>query len=250
MEVHHHPDLHHKKKNFKEYFLEFLMIFLAVTLGFFAENIREHLSDSAKEKEYLESLVQDLKLDQQVLSQNIVELQSGISMMDSMITILDHPSMVSNNTGTLYFLARLSPRLQPLIINDRTFEQLKNSGNFRLIKSIGTSNKIMDYYNKIPLVKLLESINETEFTQYKSVAAKVFYPEVFVSTEGNGNEINRISGTPSLRTADNELLQELSVFAVYMHGTKKGILDSDEEIKKSGASLIDYLEKEYHLKDQ
>jgi len=33
MEVHHHPDLHHKKKNFKEYFLEFLMIFLAVTLN-------------------------------------------------------------------------------------------------------------------------------------------------------------------------------------------------------------------------
>jgi hypothetical protein len=42
MEVHHHPDLHHKKKNFKEYFLEFLMIFLAVTPGFVAENIREH----------------------------------------------------------------------------------------------------------------------------------------------------------------------------------------------------------------
>ena len=28
MEVHHHPDLH-KKKNFKEYFFEILMIFLA-----------------------------------------------------------------------------------------------------------------------------------------------------------------------------------------------------------------------------
>jgi len=33
MEVHHHP--HVEKKKFKEYFLEFLMIFLAVTLGFF-----------------------------------------------------------------------------------------------------------------------------------------------------------------------------------------------------------------------
>ena len=40
MEVHHHP--HVAKKNFKEYFLEFLMIFLAVTPGFVAENIREH----------------------------------------------------------------------------------------------------------------------------------------------------------------------------------------------------------------
>jgi hypothetical protein len=88
----------------------------------------------------------------------------------------------------------------------------------------------MDYYNKIPLVKLLESINETEFTQYKSVAVKVFNPEIFISTEGNGNEINRISGTPSLRTADNELLQGLSVFAVYMHGTKKGALQRNMQL--------------------
>ena len=43
MEVHHHPDLHHEKKKWKEYFLEFLMIFLAVTLGFIAENIRESI---------------------------------------------------------------------------------------------------------------------------------------------------------------------------------------------------------------
>src|SRR5215471_5281072 len=43
MEVHHHP--HVEKKRFKEYFLEFLMIFLAVTLGFFAENIREHFAE-------------------------------------------------------------------------------------------------------------------------------------------------------------------------------------------------------------
>ena len=43
MEVHHHP--HVAKKNFKEYFLEFIMIFLAVTLGFIAENIREKITD-------------------------------------------------------------------------------------------------------------------------------------------------------------------------------------------------------------
>src|SRR4051812_9497108 len=55
MEVHHHPDLHHKTKNFKEYFLEFLMIFLAVTMGFIAENIRENITENAKAKEYAQS---------------------------------------------------------------------------------------------------------------------------------------------------------------------------------------------------
>jgi hypothetical protein len=34
MEVHHHP--HVEKKGFKEYSLEFLMIFLSVTVGFIA----------------------------------------------------------------------------------------------------------------------------------------------------------------------------------------------------------------------
>jgi hypothetical protein len=42
MEVHHHPEV--DKKGFKEYLLEGLMIFLAVTMGFFAENLRESIS--------------------------------------------------------------------------------------------------------------------------------------------------------------------------------------------------------------
>ena len=46
MEVHHHPQLTHQPKPWKEYLLEGLMIFIAVTLGFFAENLREHISDS------------------------------------------------------------------------------------------------------------------------------------------------------------------------------------------------------------
>jgi hypothetical protein len=44
MEVH-HPHLAHKEKPWKEYLLEGLMIFLAVSMGFIAENIREHISE-------------------------------------------------------------------------------------------------------------------------------------------------------------------------------------------------------------
>src|ERR1700753_1563901 len=51
MEVHHHPDV--EKKGFKEYLLEGLMIFIAVMMGFFAESIRENLSDHSKEHEYI-----------------------------------------------------------------------------------------------------------------------------------------------------------------------------------------------------
>ncbi len=247
MEVHHHTHPSHGKKNWKSYFWEFLMLFLAVFCGFLAEYQLEHVIEHQREKQYIESLVADLKSDQDVLSQHILHVNTGLSMMDSVINILNMPSQLSDNTGKLYFLARLAPRLNPLSTNSRTFEQLKNSGNFRLIRNIATSNKIMTYYEKFPLIRLLESVNETEFTEYKKVAAKIFDPAVFLSSEGKNDEIKRLSFNPPLRSTDKELLQELSVFAVYMHGTKKGILGNDEALKINGAALIEYLQKEYHL---
>jgi hypothetical protein len=63
MEVHHHPDLHHKRKKFKEYFLEFLMIFLAITMGFFAENLREYFKDESELKNDMQSMIADLRTD-------------------------------------------------------------------------------------------------------------------------------------------------------------------------------------------
>jgi len=59
MEVHHHP--HFGEKNIKEYLLEGLMIFLAVSMGFLAENIRENIQKH--ERELIILLRNDLKFD-------------------------------------------------------------------------------------------------------------------------------------------------------------------------------------------
>ena len=61
MEVHHHP--HVEKKNFKEYFLEFLMIFLAVTMGFFAESFRENITEKKMMHGYMAQMVENMKFD-------------------------------------------------------------------------------------------------------------------------------------------------------------------------------------------
>lgn len=65
MEVHHHPNV--ERKSFKEYFFEFLMIFLAVTMGFVAENIREHFSDTKTAHVSMNSYRNDLQGNQKEL---------------------------------------------------------------------------------------------------------------------------------------------------------------------------------------
>ncbi|MEY4553504.1 MAG: hypothetical protein RL099_1832, partial [Bacteroidota bacterium] len=69
MEVHHHS---HKPKNWKEYITEFIMLFAAVTLGFFAENVREHQIVIERKNQNLLAMVQDLKRDSVQLQQRII----------------------------------------------------------------------------------------------------------------------------------------------------------------------------------
>ena len=50
MEVHHPHHASHRK-NWKEYLLEGIMIFVAVSMGFIAEQIREHIIDRHHEQD-------------------------------------------------------------------------------------------------------------------------------------------------------------------------------------------------------
>ena len=62
MEVHHPHHPTHKKK-WSEYIIEFVMLFTAVTLGFFAENVREHMAEKEKKKELLLAVARDFETD-------------------------------------------------------------------------------------------------------------------------------------------------------------------------------------------
>jgi hypothetical protein len=132
MEVHHHPDLHHKPKKWKEYFLEFLMIFLAVTMGFIAENIREHIMEHKREKQYMQSLLLDLKTDisniEMVQKQNLLAKQVG----DSLFLLLTLPDY-TNETNSIYYYGRVFSARTFFNMRDGTLKQLNNAGGLRLI---------------------------------------------------------------------------------------------------------------------
>jgi hypothetical protein len=140
MEVHHHPKV--EKKNFKEYFLEFLMIFLAVTLGFFAENIREHFSDEEKAKQYVQTLYYDLKDDTATLNFCVPYFQTQINRIDTLRGELKKEAQM--NVGLANRMAADMRLYGNFMYHDRTISQLKSSGNFRLLNS-ALADSIMEY---------------------------------------------------------------------------------------------------------
>jgi len=137
MEVHHHPDLHHSPKPWKEYILEFIMIFLAVTLGFFAETIREHISENGKAKELAESLYKEVYSDSVNIQKILITRARKEEELDQFISYMRDSSLI-NVSDRFYrsfawsFLISSTVLFEPA---DGMLNQLRNSGSLRYFKS-------------------------------------------------------------------------------------------------------------------
>jgi hypothetical protein len=122
MEVHHHPHSENLPagqagKRFKEYFLEFIMIFLAVTMGFFAETIRENVTEHRRAKEFAESMVQDLREDTAQLRsyRGILILQQMLQTHSSnYLPMLNPPILPQANSIGMVYSAVLIVILYPM----------------------------------------------------------------------------------------------------------------------------------------
>jgi hypothetical protein len=228
MEVHHHPDLKHTRKPWKEYILEGLMIFLAVTLGFFAENFRESRVDGETEKHTIESLLL-------CLGSDTIQMKNIIAENTRIINHLDNLNKLKNediNKGEVKgkFLSESINGLtsDPFFkTNDGALEQLKSSGMFRLIhkhsiidsilkydlKNKSTVNQEADYYyffkealTSIRQVLDLSILRDTAYLKYNFINDGIdfeFKNVVDIAITTDKNKIKSLYGSKKLTKLRN-----------------------------------------------
>jgi hypothetical protein len=145
MEVHHHPEV--EKKGFKAYLLEGLMIFLAVTMGFFAESLREHISDNNREKEYIRSFAEDLKKDTAALHYSMRRLNHDVKACDSIIRWYATNKLMQKPDSVIVLMSFDAGHSVDVFFNDRTSSQLKGTGSMRLIRNKAIADSMLKYWN-------------------------------------------------------------------------------------------------------
>jgi hypothetical protein len=266
MEVHHHPhiDSHlHGKKKFKEYFLEFLMIFLAVTLGFFAENIREKIADNNKEREYMESVVQDLKSDTTEMAYAIAGWDKSNSNADSILIYLKKDLSPSTVNVLYNLLNRDFFHFNLFKYNDKTIQELKSSGDFRLIRDKDITDSIMAFDVDMKYILLMEQDIKDFMMDSKNMESKIFD---FSQLNGNTDNYAQIHGntallllnlqTPEMQsngtllTTDKETIAEYYNKLYTFHKISRYHTYLFREDKKKATLLLEQIQKHYHLKDE
>ena len=173
MEVHHHPDLHHEKKKWKEYFLEFLMIFLAVTLGFIAENIRESISEHERAKVFAASMLKDLEADTAQLRPYRTYFDYAASNVDTLMQMLSSHDLKDIPTGKLYWYGLWGGAHRFFIPNDATFQQMKSSGSLRYFDKTIAYN-VANYDRLCRMMQTTEASLNSRYGEARKSRALIF----------------------------------------------------------------------------
>jgi hypothetical protein len=237
MEVHHHPDLHHKKKNFKEYFLEFLMIFLAVTLGFFAENIRENISEHSRAKVLAQSLFDDIKKDTAALNFSIQFTNRKLEAIDSLRYMLALSRSQWNDT-VLYRNFGFITRLIPFERTSGTYDQIKSSGSLRYFdQSLVNLMNAYDVAAKRVLAR--EDIDE-------KITIEQFFP--FLINDFNDITFDMSHEFSFASSTDSTSLKKLIKYAVAFENSRTRTLQEYDNLRSSAIDLLTALQKKYNLK--
>ncbi len=153
------------RRTFSNFFVELLLIILGVLSALAVENFRESISDKTKEKEYLLALRDAIQSDTAVIKK---ETQRCFSKQNACAVILQ---LVEGDTQAEIPQDKLEDMTASIVMlidpvyNTAIYEDLKSSGNLKIISNNELRNSVISYY--ADLYKISDRFSEMAlFTSY------------------------------------------------------------------------------------
>ena len=176
MEVHHHA--HTERKRWTHYFWEFLMLFLAVFCGFLAEYQLEHKIERDREKQFMQTMAEDLKSDSAQFNRLIKSRKSRIRQLDTLFHLIASDEYLTNGRKVYDLYEFPYWDILRFFPSDRTMQQLKNGGNLRLIRKRNVSNALIRYDVLVRNYKEYEPLQAELATQINKHLEKLLDPSI------------------------------------------------------------------------
>jgi hypothetical protein len=238
-------------KKWYVYFIDFIMLFVAVTLGFFAENVRDQQTEKNREISYLKNVHEDLLVD-------INRFEFVKSSNNFRLLLLDSLHMEINKASpdlpSLYYYIRNLALRTTFESSHLGLDQIKASGGFRLIQNAKIIAGIQDYERMLNSTMKLEEAREHSLEQARFKMAVVFDASTLYRMTKNQNMGDRKIGKLSFKrpafaapfvVSDHETFNELINLVTLSSTINLYLNDRYDELKSIAKELDAAIIREY-----
>jgi len=245
MDVAHHPQLEHKHKPWKEYLLEGFMIFIAVMMGFIAENIRETITNSEHARQLTAQLVQDLKADTVKLNDTYRGETGIMKYNDTLFNLLQQPLAKADLKGIQRLIGR-SHSLWPFHPSLGATGAIKNELHLKQF----SNSQIISYISKFEgHIELLHTVQDITLLYQRKFLDPFLYSHF---TPQNLKAAFDRTPLPDsqMRNLTQQDLTQLAAQMVLIRINTKELVDDNRLLKDDVVSLLNYVTKQYNLEEQ
>ena len=244
MEVHHHPEV--EKKGFKEYILEGLMIFVAVMMGFFAESIRENITNGEHAKQLTTQLVRDLKTDTAILNENIGFERIMAKRDDSLFNLLQQPLDKVDRKRMQYLILK-AYSLKLFYPTLGAITAIKNELHIKQFSDSKIGVYITAYEDRAKVLKELEDVQKRNMSTYIEEFLKDHFTPVNMKAAFI-DEKPIVNG--DMRDLSSNSITRFSIELSLIQGFNNDLISYDKKLKANAVDLIKYVKKQYNLEDE
>ncbi len=149
------------------------MIFLAVTMGFIAENIREDITEHQRAKTFAATMIQDLKADTVQLAAYNRYYSRAANNIDTFMQLLTANDPQNIPSGKLYWYGLWGGARNNFVSNDATFQQMKSSGSLSFFKPV-IATDVTKYDRFCRLLQATDEMNRDVYTEVRKTRSMIF----------------------------------------------------------------------------
>lgn len=247
METHAHHLHKAPGHGWKHYVFEFLMLFLAVTLGFLVENKREYYADERRGKQYIKSFVEDLEKDTSNFSHLISLYKEKSSVLKTLFDCYDSVTGKMHSAECLWDIADYSLGFPDLVYTDRTLQQLKNAGGLRLLNR-DDADSITAYDN---MLRAAEKNETTEVQEIQTLLRNITFELInfnLVKRRLTGKNESGIKDAPFIYGNNGELINRYFNVLLFYARIVRDQIKNIEVLNEKAALMIKYFGNKYYLK--
>ena len=233
----HHPHYPTYKKKWSEYIIEFVMLFTAVTLGFFAENVREHNIMIERKDQNLFSILQDLKQDSIFIESTIKYSDDGIRYFQKLKAKLYefHDNKLSENEFIKFTMDNIDSSYvnQTVFLNSSSYKNMIATGNLTYVESKDLKWKLSNYYetwNKriVANGEVIDNANDVFYREHFPIR-KTYFNNFLESSNTDISKANYKKFYFNVKLIRGKLIDENLIIQINIMEAR--ILDYNRKIK-------------------
>jgi hypothetical protein len=166
-------------------------------------------------------------------------------LIDTLVHLVKSPERKQHVAKLAYTARMILPKYKALYITDRTYDQMKSSGDLRLIRNKQVANNISSYYYSIIDLKKYNDAAFTWGSDYAIAMGKIFDGELLLKIIKEKTE--QPANPADLLTEDRATLNELVTYAQYLYGAFALGEKISNDRNVAAQNLISLIKKEYNL---